>query len=132
LPDSLAKGRFSITAIHLGRTECFYVLLPIAAVVLARRSWAGATLVLCVVAAGIFLKLHSFPVLDRMVSPRGLWRDVREKSDRLCDAGTNREWLYGLEFYRGSMIPVCVPGQHFRYEVHSSGHDRPTVSPYSQ
>ncbi len=127
LPASLAAGRVSMVAIHIGRTAWFYILLPLAALVLARRSWAGTVLVLCVVLSGIYLKLQAFPAMDKLASARSLWREVRDKSDSLCDAGTNREWLYGLEFYRGSAIPVCAPGQHFEYEIRSEGHQRPVV-----
>jgi 4-amino-4-deoxy-L-arabinose transferase-like glycosyltransferase len=132
LPSSLARGRISLASIHVGRTEWFYILLPIAAVLVARRSWAGTILVLCVIVAGIYLKLQSFPILDQMASPRGLWREVGDKSHSLCDAGTNREWLYGFEFYHGAALPVCAPGQHFQYQIHSSGHGRPVIVPFSQ
>lgn len=127
LPTSLANGRISMSAVHIARTEWFYIVLPIAAIVLARRSWAGTVLVLCFVLAGIYLKLRALPVIDEQVSPRGLWREIHDKSELLCDAGTNREWLYGLEFYRASAIPVCGAGQHFGYEIHSEGHKRPVV-----
>jgi 4-amino-4-deoxy-L-arabinose transferase-like glycosyltransferase len=127
LPASLANGRVSMAAIHIGRTEWFYILLPLAAVVLARRSWAGTVLVLCVVLAGIYLKLEIFRTLDEKVSARGLWREINAKSDLLCDAGTNREWLYGIEFYRGAAIPFCGDGRGFKYEIRSEGRSRPIV-----
>jgi len=129
LPISLSTGRLSFAGIHVGRTEWFYILLPVIAVFLTRRSWAGAVLVLCVVAAGTYLKLESFPIMDQQVSPRGLWRDIRTKSASLCDAGTNREWLYGLEFYRGAAISYCDPSRASQFEIRSSGHARPVVSP---
>ncbi len=132
LPSSLSGGRFSLPAIHVTRTEWFYILLPLAALVLARRSWASPILVLCVVLAGIYLKLQSFPVMDNTVSPRRLWRDIRDKSDSLCDAGTNREWLYGLEFYRGAAIPACTSGRGFAFQISSSGHTRPVLVPFTQ
>jgi 4-amino-4-deoxy-L-arabinose transferase-like glycosyltransferase len=131
LPASLAGGRISAAEFHIPRTEWFYILLPIAALVLARRSWAGSVLVLCLVAGTIYLKVRSFPLVDEMASPRGLWREIRDKSNSLCDAGTNREWLYGLEFYRGSTIEPCAPGQHFAYQIRSTGHARPAVVPFA-
>jgi 4-amino-4-deoxy-L-arabinose transferase-like glycosyltransferase len=130
LPRSLAAGRISLHAVHVTRTEWFYILLPLAALILARRSWVGLVLVLCVVAGGIYLKVRSFPVLDQLASPRGLWREIHDNSRSLCDAGTNREWLYGLDFYHGGTLPACTPGQHFTYEIRSYGHDRPFVKPY--
>lgn len=132
VPGSLARGKFSFAAIHLNRTEAFYVLLPIAALVLARRSWAGLMMVLCLATAGLYLKVESYPVLDRLASPRQLWNEIESKSSGLCDTGTNREWLYGLEFYRGSEVPPCAPKQGFRYEIHSSDHQRPVVGPFAQ
>jgi hypothetical protein len=129
LPASLAGGRFSFAGIHVTRTEWFYILLPIAAISLARRSWAGPILVLCVVAAGIYLKLETFPAMDELVSPRGLWREIQGEADSICDAGTNREWLYGLEFYHGARLPACDGGRSFEFEIRSSGHARPVVLP---
>jgi hypothetical protein len=132
LPASLAGGRFSLSGIHIVRTEWFYILLPVAAMLIARRSWAGPILVLCVVVAGLYLKIETFPALDKQVSPRGLWREIRDKSDSICDAGTNREWLYGLEFYRGAPFPVCASGRRFEFEIRSSGRARPVVLPFAQ
>ena len=129
LPASLSNGRISLSAFHIVRTEWFYILLPIVALILSRRQWTGAILVLCVVLAGLYLKLESFPVMDKLVSPRGLWRDIASKSESLCDAGTNREWLYGLNFYRGKAIPVCGSGQQFEYQLRSQGRARPVVVP---
>ena len=97
---------------------------------LARSSWAGTTLVLCATVAGLYLKVESYPVLDRLASPRKLWREIESKSDSLCDGGTNREWLYGIEFYRGSEVPWCVSGKGFRYQLHSTDHQRPIVSQF--
>ena len=129
LPDSLAGGRINAVEFQISPTEGFYILLPVVALILARRSWAGVVLVLCLVAGGIYLKVRSFPVLDQLASPRGLWREVRNNSMSLCDAGTNREWIYGLEFYLGSPLPACTPGQHFAYEIRSTGRDKPVVTP---
>ncbi len=132
LPASLANGRFSASALHVSRTEWFYILLPIFAIALARRSWAGPILVLSVVLAGIYLKIETFPAVDHLASPRSLWYEIRGKSEGLCDGGTNREWLYGLEFYRGAEIVPCAPKQNFHYLIHSSGHARPVIEPFTQ
>jgi len=128
LPPSLAEGKVSMAQIQVARPEWFYILLPLAVVALARRSWAGAILVLCFVLAGIYLKLQTLPVLDETVSARGLWREIREKSPALCDGGTNREWLYGIEFYRGTSIPYCGDGSGFAYKLQSQGRARPVVT----
>jgi 4-amino-4-deoxy-L-arabinose transferase-like glycosyltransferase len=130
LPASLANGRVSMASLHVGRTEWFYIFLPLIAVVLTRRSWLGAILILCFVMAGIYLKLESFPVMNERVSARGLWqREIQSKSDSLCDAGTNREWLYGIEFYRGAALPPCANGGSFQFEIRSTDRARPVVVP---
>ena len=132
LPASLSAGRLSLAPVQIGRTEWFYILLPLAAVLLSRRRWAGLILVLCVVLAGLYLKLQSFPVMDQLVSARGMWREIRDKSNSMCDAGTNREWLYGLNFYRGAALPGCDPPSRFKFEIHSANHSRPIVTPLNK
>lgn len=128
LPDSLSSGHYAFTAAHLNRTAAFYIAAPVAAVFLGRRPWIGPLLVLCVVASGMYLKTFADPVLNEDVSARGLWSEIRDKAGSLCDAGTNREWLYGINFYNGAALPGCDAGQ-FRFELHSTGHKRPVVLP---
>jgi len=128
LPVSLMQGRLSLAAIGaISRTEFFYIAVPIAAVLLARRSWAAPVLVLCVVAGGMYLKIVSYPVLDRQVSPRGLWLHVRSESSRLCDGGVNRDWAYGLAFYRGGTLPPCGPSRSDLI-LRSEGHGPPVIT----
>ena len=76
LPVTLAAGRvsaFHLTSFNL--TEAFYVTSPLAVLVLARRSWVGMLLVLCVVGGGVFLKTSAYPPIDQTVSARSLWRE---------------------------------------------------------
>jgi 4-amino-4-deoxy-L-arabinose transferase-like glycosyltransferase len=129
LPDALVAGR--ITGLHAGRislTEVFYIAAPLAVLLLARRSWAGPLLLLCVVAGGIYLKTTAYPVLDERVSARGLWRQVRRLPGTVCDAGINRDWLYGLNFYRGVSLPACAGG-HFDFALRSQDHAKPSIEP---
>ncbi len=130
LPDSLSTGRFSLMAFNgVTRAEFFYIAIPILVVILARRSWTGVLLVLCVVAGGIFMKAVAYPVLDEQVSARGMWRKIKAVSDRVCDGGTNRSWLFGLEFYRGAAFPVCGNG-NFDFALRSpDGMARPVLQP---
>ncbi len=132
LPASLAAGRFSTAGLIANRTTLFYVALPVIAVLLARRSWVGPVLALSAVAAAMYLKAVTYPVLDREVSARGLWKQVRGISDELCDAGTNRNWIYGLNFYHGAEIPVCGRGRGYRFEIRSYGHSRPFITPVDE
>ncbi|MBV9084397.1 MAG: hypothetical protein JOZ62_17115, partial [Acidobacteriaceae bacterium] len=128
LPESLALGKLSISNMRsIDKAALVYAAAPLAVIVLARRSWAAPLLVLCVVASGIYLKAACYPVLDRSDSARGLWREIEGISAELCDAGTNRDWIYGLNFYRGSAIPECrSSAAHF--EIRSSGRGQPEVT----
>ncbi len=129
LPPSLAGGKLSLRSFGvIDRTTLFYILLPVAIVFLARRAWLAPTLVLALVAGGIFLKTASDPVLEQQMSARGLWRELGSRGQHLCDAGTNRDWIYGLSFYRGDLIGGCAPNDG-NLRVRSSGHKQPTVQP---
>jgi hypothetical protein len=127
LAQSLSAGRFSSLALTtVTRTECFYVALPIVVIFLARRSWAGLLLTLCVASAGIYLKAVEYPVLDQQVSARGLWREMREVSGNTCDGGMNRDWTFGLAFYRGAPYPACGQGK-FEFALRTVGHGPPVL-----
>jgi 4-amino-4-deoxy-L-arabinose transferase-like glycosyltransferase len=129
LPLSLSVGHFSAAAIeHVTRTEWFYIVVPIAVVLLAKRSWVGVLLVLCVVSGGIYLKDATYPVLDREVSARSFWQTIRGISNRTCDGGIDREWLYGLSYYRGSEFPPC-DSDRFDYALKIRGRGSPVVEP---
>jgi 4-amino-4-deoxy-L-arabinose transferase-like glycosyltransferase len=130
LPPSLTIGRFSMAAIKgVARIEWFLAALPVLIVFLARRPWIGLLLALCVVCGGIYLKTVTYPVLDQQVSARGLWRGkIRAISNSVCDGGTNRDWVYGLGFYRGSLLPTCGTGR-FRFVLRSEGHGSPVIEP---
>ena len=128
LPDALAAGKISAFHLgHLGATELFYVAVPLAALVLGRRSWLCVLLVLSVVAGGILLKATAYKTLDERVSARGLWREIQQRRLSVCDAGINREWAYGLSFYLGSELPVCRNGAGFDRELRANGRERPKL-----
>ena len=127
LPQVLAAGRLSTLALPaLNRTVLFFMLLPLMAVLLSRRSWAGVTLVLSIVAAYLYLKATAFPVLDRTVSARALWRSTAALTPEICNGGTNRDWLYGLSYYRGASYPTCDQGK-FRYILRTKGRGVPVL-----
>ena len=129
LPASLSLGRFSAAAFKPpSRTEWFYIALPLAVVFVARRSWTGLLLVLCVVSGVLYLKSVADPLLDAQVSARRLWTRVKPISGRLCDQWSNRDWSLGLSFYRDSSIPACSSGK-FDYALVSHGHGPPSVEP---
>jgi 4-amino-4-deoxy-L-arabinose transferase-like glycosyltransferase len=112
LPRWLGVWRFSLLPIGSFTTaDLFYIAVPVAALFLARRSWAIVLLLVCISCEGIYLKDTVYPVLDREVSARGLWRDIKPLPGTVCDAGLTREWQYGLAFYRGSPLPSCQTGK---------------------
>ena len=128
LPQALEAGRFTFTDIGMvTRTDMFYIAAPLAATLLARRSWLGTLLILCVVAGGFFVKITAYPKLDRSVSARGLWNTLKQKSSSICDGGINRDWAYGLAFYRNSPFPPCGSG-HFELMLQQHGHAPPDLS----
>jgi len=127
LPASLSTGRFSLlAAANVSRVELFYVAAPLLVVLLARRAWAGWLLVLCVVSGGIYLKAFAFPVLDRHVSARWYWSQIEDIHGTFCDGGMNRDWIFGISFYRGEALKPCGTGK-FDFAIHSQGRAMPTI-----
>lgn len=110
LPHSLAAGHFSFGPVaKFTPAEFLYVCVPVAVVLLSRRPRVAALLVVCAAAAGMYLKAATFPVLDRSVSARGLWQEMARISAPVCEQGIDRDWIYGLSFYRGALLPRCGP-----------------------
>lgn len=127
LPNSLEHGHFSMAVFHIGKVAGFFIALPLAAALVGRRSWLPDILLLCIVASGIWVKTEVDPVLDAKVSARGLWRTVQPIAGDLCDAGTNRDWLYGLSFYADRTIPPCWQAPK-RYHLQGMGHSVPSIT----
>jgi 4-amino-4-deoxy-L-arabinose transferase-like glycosyltransferase len=129
LPESLAAGRLSLAAAgRLTRVELFYIALPISVILFARRSWTGPLLALCVVGSGIYLKESAFPTLDRSVSARQYWNSIKVLPGQICDGGMNRDWIFGLSFYRGEALKPCEPGK-FDFAIRSQGRAMPIIAP---
>jgi 4-amino-4-deoxy-L-arabinose transferase-like glycosyltransferase len=133
LQESLQAGRITLRGSpHLGPTVLFYMVAPIVAVILARRDWAGILLVLCLVASGFYLKIVSFPVLERSVSPRSLWERVRNAPGSVCNDWIDRNWAYGLALYRGTPYPLCTDGGHYDFALRSRGRRMPSLVPLTK
>ena len=129
LPILLSAGR--LVALNPFRTASptvlFYIAAPLAIVLLARRSWAGSLLVLCVVLAAFFLKLTTYPLLDQRVSARVFWQErIEPIQNQVCEEWIKRDWVYGLSFYRGALIPSCYNAT-FRYHLMPKPRDLPTI-----
>jgi 4-amino-4-deoxy-L-arabinose transferase-like glycosyltransferase len=127
LPAALGAGRIAAFRVaDISATELFYIAAPIAVWFLARRAWRAPLLILSVVAGGIYLKVAAYPAIDQSVSARALWEEIQPHGNSLCDAGIHRDWLYGLEFYRGASIPPCGSG-NFDFALRAQGRARPEL-----
>jgi 4-amino-4-deoxy-L-arabinose transferase-like glycosyltransferase len=129
LPKTLQLGRIAAGGIpHIGLTEIFYIAAPLTASLLAKRVNAGILLVLCLIAGGFFLKIVCFPILDRTVSARGVWREVENAPGTVCSDWLDRHWVYGLALYRGEPYPDCGSGK-YDYALRARGRERPALVP---
>ncbi len=129
LPESLISGRLSLApAANMTRVEFFYIATPVLVVFLARRAWAGLLLALCVVASGIYIKTIAFPKLDRQFSARQYWAQIKDVRGTMCDGGMNRDWIFGISFYRDQHLEPCWTGK-FDFAIRSPAHGIPSVEP---
>jgi 4-amino-4-deoxy-L-arabinose transferase-like glycosyltransferase len=127
LTSSLALGRITLPSpAHVTPVKAFYIAIPLTVVMLPARFFPGLLLVLCMASEGIFLKTVAYPVIDMQISPRSLWRSIANIADQTCDGGTDRDWIYGLDYYRGESYPPCEAGK-FRYVIRTHGHETPDV-----
>jgi hypothetical protein len=111
LPEALLRGLSRVQAPGVP----WLALLPIPAI--AAAVWAleraGRRLVAVGVIAGailggvIYLETITFPVLDRTVSARGLWKQIASRSGEVCVGDVNRGWRYNLDYYSGGPLPDC-------------------------
>jgi 4-amino-4-deoxy-L-arabinose transferase-like glycosyltransferase len=110
------------------RTRIALALLPVGFALLARRRWLGPILIFSCMAGSLYVKEVTYPVLDRFVSARGLWREIQPNISKLCDGGLHRTLQYGLAFYNGEPLPRCGRND-FRWELKQAGNERPTLPP---
>lgn len=70
---------------------------------------SGAVLALSVaVGLGVwYLQRTVFPVLDRVVSARGAWRQLEPRAADVCLDGPHRAVRYGLNYYSRTPLPDC-------------------------
>ncbi|HOK48509.1 MAG TPA: hypothetical protein PLK67_21360, partial [Bryobacteraceae bacterium] len=65
-------------------------------------------LIVCGMVAGVaWLQITTYPVLDRTVSARGVWREIRSRAGEVCVGDVNRGWRYNLNYYSGMPLPAC-------------------------
>ncbi|MBV9304314.1 MAG: glycosyltransferase family 39 protein [Acidobacteriaceae bacterium] len=126
LPEWLSRGKFQLLAIGFAPMHFVFLAVCLCAPFALRRSWAAALLILCVCAAGVYLKEKAYPVLDEEVSARGLWRQIETLPGAVCNAGLDRAWQFGLAFYNGSPIPDCGL-RRFDFGIRARDHLRPVI-----
>lgn len=131
LPKLLAASHVMLPQLPpIHASEVFYICLPVAVVVLARRGWLVPLLVLCFIACVFYVKIVAFPVLDRTVSARGPWQHIRQTQGTVCDNWIARKWAYGLALYRGKAYPLCgTPGVTYDYKLEAHGAEPPVLVP---
>jgi hypothetical protein len=72
------------------------------------RRLLACTVVAAGAAAGLlFVKVSAEPVLDQLVSARGLWRKVQPHAPDACVESLHRSWRYGLNYYSVEPLPDC-------------------------
>lgn len=111
LPDSLM---FGLRRADFGEVpwKYFGVLLPVAAGVWLLDNYGRRVTAVAVVAAGsaaglLFIKLSAAPVLEELVSSRGLWRRVSPIAASVCVESLHRNLRYGLNYYTPQPLPDC-------------------------
>ncbi len=72
-----------------------------------RRGIAMAVIVAAAVAGAVWLERATFPILDRTVSARGLWRQISDRRGEVCIASVSRSWRYNLDYYSDTPLPPC-------------------------
>ncbi len=72
-----------------------------------RRDAAVVCLALAVTTGLAWLKVTAFPVLDRTVSARGIWRQIAPGTLDVCVGNVHRNIRYGLNYYSIDPLPPC-------------------------
>ena len=88
------------------------VVLAVAAAVWWAASRSRTLLAVGLLAAGAvvgmgFLKLNTFPALDREAGTRALWRQVEPHLGETCIGQVRRHVAYGLAYYSHDRLPLC-------------------------
>ncbi len=111
LPRSLERGLSRAGPLHWP-----WAALAAAAAVAAlvgwqeragRREWAVGLTVLALALGVVWVKVNTWPVLDRRVSARSVWRAVEGRASETCVESMHRSWRYGLNYYSDVPLPDC-------------------------
>jgi 4-amino-4-deoxy-L-arabinose transferase-like glycosyltransferase len=129
LPPMIAIGRVSASALPafpLALTSL--VVFPLALVFLLPPPFRPVAVAACSILGMLYLKSTAYPVIDRTISPRSYAYRHAAELNRTCNGGTNRDWLYGINYYRGVDLPACESG-HFVWMLHTANRGTPELLP---
>jgi 4-amino-4-deoxy-L-arabinose transferase-like glycosyltransferase len=111
LPGALADGLSRVQWTAFGWSSLIPVLAGIALVFWFlkrdKRTRAIATTVVTATLAVAYLKWRMFPDLDRAVSARALWLQIRDSRDEYCVGDLHRSIRYGLNYYAHKPLQDC-------------------------
>ena len=112
LPEALLYG-ITNARMEGAAWEYFALLLPVALGVWwldarGQRAAAAGAVAGVAAAAFVFIQLSAAPVLDQIVSARGLWRKAEPRRQQICIERLHRSWRYGLAYYAGAVLPDCA------------------------
>jgi hypothetical protein len=55
----------------------------------------------------VWVKTSVWPVMDEIVSAKGLYRKVKSKPGEVCIERLHRSLVYGLNYYTRTPLPEC-------------------------
>jgi energy-converting hydrogenase Eha subunit A len=86
---------------------CFLAMAVWLLVSRGKLRWAVLSTAAATVVGVVWLAGATFPLLDRTVSARAVWREVEAHRGEVCVAGVNRGWRYTLNYYSVTPLPDC-------------------------
>ena len=112
LPQALADGLSSVRKVGAWN---WLAMIPLAVLactavwlsVRGRRTYAVAAVVASTTLAVAYMKWTMFPQLNRVVSARPIWQEIREHPDQFCEGDLHRAIRYGLAYYAGKPLVRC-------------------------
>jgi hypothetical protein len=111
LPQALAQG-LSTVQVKQGPWGYLGIGFVLSTVIWAglRRGWKREVVSLlagAAVLAVVYLKVTTFPALDREASARPLWNLIEPDRDQVCLDEVGRQLAYGLNYYSLASLPTC-------------------------
>ena len=112
LPRALADGLSSVENIGVAN---WIAIVPLGLLAWAtvhfsrreQRTYAVATVVFSTTLAVVYMKWAMFPELDRVVSARPIWQQIRYEPEQYCEGNLNRSLRYGLSYYNRKPLQPC-------------------------